>query len=166
MVILLLCITEVTDRAQSSKKSYPQTSSSSLVRLTKMAKKKKGGDTRGYATSNAASSKQTHSKAVSKPAGGKARKQIQVSQSAQDEMESLLDELKQILKQRGDISDKGQIQPLAFSVEDKKMIKKIANLVRLVNLKLCSTSKRLLMLNNIDMVSFSLSCFLLERSTP
>ena len=125
-----------------------------------MAKKKKGGDTRGYATSNASSSIQKHSKAASKPVGGKARKQIQVSQSAQDEMESLLDELKQILKNRDNGSIKGQKKPLAFSMEDKKMIKKIVNLVRLHNLKLYSTSQQFLILNNIDVVSLPVSCLL------
>ena len=93
-----------------------------------MAKKKKGGDARGYATSSVSSSRPKHFKrAASKPVGGKAKRQVQVSQSAQDEIASLMDELKESLR-HGDI-DAGGKQP-HFSLEDKKMIKKITNLVR------------------------------------
>jgi hypothetical protein len=91
--------------------------------------KKKVGDTRGYATSNAYSSRPKHLRTSSKPVGGKAKKQVQVSKSAQDEITSLMDELKESLR-RGDV-DAGGNQPLDFAVDDKKMIKKIANLVRL-----------------------------------
>jgi len=91
-----------------------------------MAKKKKGGDARGYATSSVSSSRPKHFKrAASKPVGGKAKRQVQVSQSAQDEIASLMDELKESLR-HGDI-DAGGKQP-HFSLEDKKMIKKITNL--------------------------------------
>ena len=129
----------------------------------KMAKKKKGGDARGYATSTKPkqnprpSSKSNQSSQINRLSGqsgkmnvaknsGKSTKKVQVSQSAQDQIVSLLDELKLFFATPSDtgnevsnglFGEKRQ-KPITFSVGDKKMVKKVATLVSLLCLVLIS----------------------------
>jgi len=111
-------------------------------------KKKKSGqrDARGYATSNAKPKPKSNVSASAQGKGGnvivdasklagKSVRKIQVSQSAQDQIASLLDELKQSLE--GDEAGLFRPgQPIDFSVDDKKMIKKVATIVS-VNVCVC-----------------------------
>ena len=114
-----------------------------------MAKKKKNGgqrDTRGYATSNSKPQPKPKPNASSQSKGGnvntskmagKSVRKVQVSQSAQDQIASLLDELKQSLVSSSSFAgadDGGEKigvrrRPIDFSVDDKKVVKKIAALV-------------------------------------
>jgi hypothetical protein len=119
-------------------------------------KKKKGGqrDTRGYATTNSVPKPKPRPKrnsnvainahknpANSNPSkmAGKSVRNVHVSQSVQDQLSSLLDELKQFFdeenskvvgnghgKNNGDARSQ---QPVDFSIGDKKMIGKVAMLV-------------------------------------
>ena len=113
-----------------------------------MAKKKKNGgqrDTRGYATSNSKPKPKPKPNASAQSKGGnvntskmagKSVRKVQVSQSAQDQIASLLDELKQSLVSLFSLAgaDVGGEQIgvrsrlIASSVDAKKVVKKIAAL--------------------------------------
>lgn len=63
--------------------------------------------------------------------GGKSVKKVQVSQSAQKELASLLDELRSSLAsgEGEELQKQQQQQPIHFDVGDKRMVKKIVSLV-------------------------------------
>jgi len=105
-----------------------------------MAKKKSKSsvrDSRGYATSSV-SNKKPAPKPISKAGAtqsgvvvaGKSIKKVQVSQTAQDEIAALLDELKSSLVLSSSTTEI-ESRALHFSVDDKRMMKKIATLVSL-----------------------------------